>query len=161
MKRCRGMLMECFAWASKTEASREHKIFKSLGALHPTQQYVFSLHAQFPFPQLLIYLTERHTHEIEEQCRKLFCWLSKPGICRQLTIPIPPDIPEYWIGVRKCKNGAVKSTFNKVAVCALSCLTLSIWNAGVERIFSTVTLTKTKSRNRMKLRMLNILYVGL
>ena len=40
---------------------------------------------------------------------------------------------------------------------ALSCLIMPISNAVVERIFSTVTLTKTKLTKRMKLRMLDAL----
>ena len=59
--------------------------------------------------------------------------------------------------MRKYRNATGERAFDRVAMYALSCLTLPISNAVVERMFSTVTLTKTEIKNRMKFQMLDAL----
>ncbi len=67
---------------------------------------------------------------------------------------IPPDAVSFWSGVREYHNLTGSITFGDLATYALACLTTPTSNAVVERVFSYVTGTKTKSRNRMSSPML-------
>ena len=62
---------------------------------------------------------------------------------------IPQDAELFWAGVLKHDN------FKGIARYALSCLTMPVSNATVERVFSLVTAIKTKPRNRMGIQMLD------
>ncbi|XP_044595618.1 uncharacterized protein LOC123272703 isoform X2 [Cotesia glomerata] len=57
---------------------------------------------------------------------------------------------KFWYEVLKFKDSLDNSRFNELASFAICLLTLPHSNADVERLFSTMNLTKTKQRNRMK-----------
>lgn len=68
---------------------------------------------------------------------------------------IPDDTAAFWSGVMKYRNSMKEQPFYDLANYCLSCLSLPVSNAIVERIFSVVTSVKTKTRNRMSLRVLD------
>lgn len=65
------------------------------------------------------------------------------------------DIVTFWAAVGSVKNGAGTLVFKELASFVLSCLTLPLSNAVVERLFSVLAVVKTKLRNRMGLEMLS------
>ena len=70
--------------------------------------------------------------------------------------PMPSEMAQFWSGVRSYKrNGDLM--FTELAEYALSCLSIPISTAVVERVFSQVTFIKNKQRNRLKVPMLDAL----
>lgn len=56
---------------------------------------------------------------------------------------IPTDSVTFWTGVRKSEG------FRELADFAFNCLVVPVSNAVIERLFSLVTATKTKTRNKL------------
>ncbi|KAG7159827.1 putative hAT family C-terminal dimerization region-containing protein 16 [Homarus americanus] len=67
----------------------------------------------------------------------------------------PEMLYSLWSGVLQYKNSTDKRPFEELGTYAMACLTTPTSNAVVERIFSTVTNVKTKSRNRLGSEMLD------
>ncbi|GFO11146.1 Zinc finger mym-type protein 1 [Plakobranchus ocellatus] len=61
---------------------------------------------------------------------------------------MPLESAEFWVGLSK------HSSFKELSTYALTCLTTPVSNAMVERIFSLVTATKTRPRNRVETQLL-------
>lgn len=64
------------------------------------------------------------------------------------------DIVSFWAQVWDLRNGMGEQPFRELAVWVLILLTLPLSNAAVERVFSMLVAVKTKSRNRLSLKML-------
>ena len=67
---------------------------------------------------------------------------------------IPNSSVTFWSGVLRYTNSANVQPFRDLAEYCLSCLSMPVSNAVVERTFSVVSTVKTKTRNRMQLRTL-------
>jgi len=67
------------------------------------------------------------------------------------------DTYSFWPIVAQHKNAGGSLAFNTIARYVLKFLSLPMSNAAVERIFSVMSATKTKVRNRMGTEMLNSL----
>ncbi|CAG5098065.1 Protein of unknown function [Cotesia congregata] len=63
--------------------------------------------------------------------------------------------PMFWSKVIKLTDSEGNYIFKDIASLALTAYSLPVSNASVERVFSRVTLTKTKLRNRMTLLLLS------
>jgi hypothetical protein len=61
----------------------------------------------------------------------------------------------FWGEVRQFKDAPGNNPFCKLFECAMSALILPHSNADVERVFSAMNNIKSKTRNRMKLDLLN------
>lgn len=55
----------------------------------------------------------------------------------------------FWSEVYSYKDACDNNPFQELGKFVISLLTLPISNAAVERIFSSLNVTKTKSRNRI------------
>lgn len=64
---------------------------------------------------------------------------------------------EFWVAVYNYANAGQEFIFRDIANFALDILALPISNAAVERVFSVMNATKTKSRNKLHLNMLEAL----
>lgn len=67
------------------------------------------------------------------------------------------NIVQFWGNVLDLKNAGGERKFEKLALFALSALTLPISNAVVERAFSVMSCIKCRRRNRLQLRMIEAL----
>ncbi len=146
------MLKECVDQV-KIRLPENKNVLKGLSLLHPSKilnQFSRSTFEQLPLQHLL----GSQVSEIEEQFRKI-CFVDWGE--EVFGGNIPQDTVEFWLGVRKFKNAAGTEAFKSLASYALSCLSMPLSNAVVERIFSTVTVTKTKLRNKMQMPMLDAL----
>lgn len=65
------------------------------------------------------------------------------------------DLTKFWIEIYNKKNATGDRPFERLSEFVLSLLILPISNSEVERVFSQMNLIKTKTRNKMQLRMLN------
>lgn len=68
---------------------------------------------------------------------------------------IPDDAVAFWAGISAFTNAVHDRSFYNLALYCLSCLLLPVGNAVVERTFSLATAVKTKSCNRMPLKLLD------
>ena len=140
--RCRDMLMEALYQVSE-RLPPQGNVFKDLSKLTPSavlNQACRSNFSDLPFPHL------KEGSDIEEQYRKI---LHVDWSTEMFKGNIPQDAELFWAGVLKHDN------FKGIARYALSCLTMPVSNATVERVFSLVTAIKTKPRNRMGIQMLD------
>jgi len=89
--------------------------------------------------------------DIENQYRKinLMPWSEV------LEKEIPESAEAFWLAVKRYEGAEGNFTFAKLANYALTCLSVPVSNAVVERCFSTMSAVKTKVRNRMQLPMLD------
>ena len=70
------------------------------------------------------------------------------------------DTVGFWSDVWQFRDAAGINPFKELAMAAVSVLSLPHSNAEIERVFSQMSVVKTKLRNRMSLQTLNsILYV--
>jgi len=65
------------------------------------------------------------------------------------SININLPIEEFWLQVSQIKNGNEEKSFTSLLKVVLFILSLPHSTAAVERIFSTINLNKTKTRNRL------------
>jgi len=70
---------------------------------------------------------------------------------------IPTNILIFWIDVYKYTNACGRFIFQELAEVILKMLTIPTSNAVVERTFSSLTLIKTRIRNKLKTPMLESL----
>jgi len=153
-EKCAEMLRECIQQVD-TRLPANAKVFKGLSFLHPKKLLSHLGRASFselPLPHLF----KDKKAEIENQYRSILFvdWKESEHFKES---GIPNDTAQFWFEVRKYQNAAGVSAFSELADYALACLCIPISNAMVERIFSTVTLTKTEVRNRLELKMLRSL----
>lgn len=67
---------------------------------------------------------------------------------------------DFWSEIWKYRDAADINPFQELAMAAVSVLSLPHSNAEVERVFSQMSVVKSKLRNRMSLQSLNsILYI--
>ncbi|KAH0555273.1 hypothetical protein KQX54_016681 [Cotesia glomerata] len=64
------------------------------------------------------------------------------------------EITKFWIAVWNLRDASGNQSFKELASFAIRALSLPISNADVERVFSVISIVKTKLRNRMLLPML-------
>lgn len=115
---------------------------------------VLSQTDRVPFKDLpLPYLRSEKEDVIEQQYRKILhlSWSDESVFNGK----IPTDTLSFWSGILQYKNSTGKRSFEELGNYAMACLTTPTSNAVVERIFSTVTSVKTKSRNRLGSEMLD------
>ena len=117
-------------------------VFENLRLLSPTHVLSQSkpLFGDLPFPHLKSEVAEqeyRRVHLIEWDCETIFF----KGV--------PKDSISFWEGVGTVNN------FKNVASYALNCLIVPSSNAVIERVFSLVTATKTKTRNKLSVNTLD------
>ncbi len=151
-EKCRSMLEECLEQVEK-RLPENIKIFQGLSCLSPSK--VLSQVEKVPFSQLpMPHLQQPVVGLIEQQYRTIsfINWSEEV-----FGGTIPKDTVDFWLGVKSYTNTMGEKVYNDLAEYALTCLTLPVSNSTVERIFSTVTVTKTKLRNRMQVRMLDAL----
>jgi hypothetical protein len=125
------------------------EIFRGLSGLHPDK--VLSQRQRTPFPQLP--LQHLLNPGIENQYRKILLhnWQEE----EVFSGTIPEDTVKFWAGILKYQDSSKQKPYQELATYALSCLTVPVSNAVVERIFSHVTIVKTKIRNRLSIKMLD------
>lgn len=141
--RCKAMLEEAIQQMEKRMPPAED-IFSRLSLLSPNtvlNQVEKGELTNLPFQHLI-------NENVEGQYRKIgfVNWRNEPV----LKNGIPSDAESFWFGV--LQNS---SSFNDLALYALTCLTTPVSNAYVERLFSLVTAVKTKPRNRMQVSLLD------
>jgi hypothetical protein len=140
--RCADMLLELLEQVDK-RMPQNRQVFDSLGYLTP--EIVLSHTKREPFNKLPMkhVMGDDNRENVEIQYRRI--------VCEDWTIDFSGDIPSdselFWSMVYKLPDGHYKD----LAKYALTCLATPLSNAIVERIFSLVTSTKTKTRNRMSL----------
>ena len=69
----------------------------------------------------------------------------------------PPGHSGILVRSEEVQNATGREAFASLARYALACLSMPPSNAAVDRIFSTVTVTKTKLKNKMEMPMLHAL----
>lgn len=95
-------------------------------------------------------------HEIESEWRQLRGMSVKELFPNHITDSCPwSSTPQFWSKVGEIKNAVGKPIFEKLSNFALIANSVPISNAFVERIFSIMSIIKTKIRNRMGFQMLN------
>jgi len=67
------------------------------------------------------------------------------------------DTIKFWSCVWNIKDGANHRIFQDLAKFVLSALSLPLSNAVVERLFSVLSIVKTKLRNKLEIEMLEAL----
>lgn len=138
--RCHSMLEEAFLQVEK-RLPPSIKVFEGLKALNPQQVLNQVKRASFKdLPSK--FLMDDNLSAIEEQYRRIYLvdWTVEPAF---KNAAIPTDAELFWKGVKQTQG------FKELADYALTCLVTPTSNASIERIFSLVTSTKTKFRNRM------------
>ena len=140
-ERCLKMLeVACEEVEMRLPSSKD--IFKGLSLLSPSivlNQMSRPNFSELPFPHLVDAGTET---EAESQYRRI-PFVDWSDIDAFKNTGIPSNSIEFWIGVMKTDG------FQYLAAYALKCLIIPSSNAIIERIFSLVTSTKTKPRNKM------------
>ncbi|XP_064082008.1 uncharacterized protein LOC135198395 [Macrobrachium nipponense] len=128
-------------------------IFKGLCRIHPSKVLSQTDRSKFidlPFQHLL---NQGDISKIEQQYRNILLvnW------CEECVFngTIPSDAVLFWVGVKSYQNSIGDHPFHELASYCLTCLITPVSNAMVERIFSHVSLVKTKVRNRMGVNMLD------
>lgn len=144
-ERCLVVLNEAVEQVQQRLPENLH-VFKGLSALMPNT-VLSKAKVKFSDLPLKHLLEGENGSKIEQEYREISFVAWKDEVFDGI---IPDDAAVFWIQVREFKNSFGESAFGQLAEYALSCLCLPISNAIVERIFSTVTLMKTKGRNRMK-----------
>lgn len=127
-------------------------IYKGLSAFAPRN--VLSQTDRVPYKELpLPYLRREKEDVIEQQYRKILHlpWSEESVFNGN----IPTDTLAFWSGILQYKDSSGRRSFEELANYAMACLTTPTSNAVVERIFSTLTSVKTKSRNRLSTEMLD------
>lgn len=150
-ERCSNLLQEALDQVEK-RLPVATEIFKGLSAFSPRK--VLSQVERVPFAHLpLPHLRIGNEDLLEEQYRKVLhlTWREESVFSGE----IPCDSVSFWCGVLQYKSSSGKRIFKELAEYVLACLTTPVSNAVVERIFSTVTNVKTKSRNRLQIDMLD------
>ncbi|KAK4313003.1 hypothetical protein Pmani_015614 [Petrolisthes manimaculis] len=150
-ERCSNLLQEALDQVQKRLPVATN-IFKGLSAFSPRK--VLNQVERVPFADLpLPHLRIGNEDLLEEQYRKILhlTWTEESVFNGK----IPCDSVSFWCGVLQYKSSSEKRIFKELSEYALACLTTPVSNAVVERIFSTVTNVKTKSRNRLQTDMLN------
>ncbi|KAK3928231.1 Phenylalanine--tRNA ligase alpha subunit, partial [Frankliniella fusca] len=104
-------------------------------------------------PKDLIRLSEE-AEEMASQWEKLGS-MTLQDFCPEEDNLEEVDIVKFWAAAGAKKSGGGDLVFNELAGFILSCLTLPLSNAVVERLFSVLAVVKTKLRNRMGLEMIN------
>lgn len=150
-ERCSNLLQEALTQVEKRLPVAKD-IFRELSAFTPRK--VLSQVERVPFTNLpLPHLRSCNEDIIEEQYRKILhvTWAEESIFYGE----IPSDSVSFWSRVQQYKTSSGKYVFRELSDYALACLTTPVSNAVVERIFSTVTNVKTKSRNRLHTDMLD------
>ena len=151
--RCHSMLLDGASQLRKRLPASQD-LFKRLAYLHPSR-----ILNQVDRPSLLELPMQHLMHvnmaEIDSQYRSILQinWQEVSS----LKEGIPKEAVPFWSGVAEYKNMLGEHPFGALANYALSCLTTPISNALVERIFSLVTSVKTKPRNRMSTKLLEVI----
>jgi len=138
-ERCHMMLGEAVRQVEERLPSSEN-VFAGLSLLSPVKVLNQLDRARFEDLPFLHLLGEK-VSTIEEQYRKivLIDWSSEPVFKGS---SVPKETLPFWEGIRKTQ-------MKELAEYALTCLLTPASNAGIERIFSLVTSTKTKPRNKL------------
>nr|XP_047144818.1 SCAN domain-containing protein 3-like [Hydra vulgaris] len=145
-ERCLCVLDEAYTQVtSRLPSSME--TFKNLSTMNP--DIILSKESRPDISELpFLHLLKDDLGLIEEQYRKILFvdWKEEEPF---KTGGFPTDTEQFWLGVLQ------HNTFKNLANYALTCLITPVSNAVVERIFSLVSATKTKARNRISLNMLD------
>nr|XP_047127552.1 SCAN domain-containing protein 3-like [Hydra vulgaris] len=148
-ERCLCVLDEAYTQVtSRLPSSME--TFKNLSTLNP--DIILSKESRPDISELpFLHLLKDDLGLIEEQYRKILFvdWKEEEPF---KTGGFPTDTEQFWLGVLQ------HNTFKNLANYALTCLITPVSNAVVERIFSLVSATKTKARNRISLNISDIVY---
>lgn len=150
-ERCSNLLLEALTQVEKRLPVAKD-IFRELSAFTPKK--VLSQVERVSFTNLpLPHLRSCNEDIIEEQYRKILhvAWTEESIFDGE----IPLDSVSFWSRVQQYKTSSGKYVFKELSNYVLACLTTPVSNAVVERIFSTVTNVKTKSRNRLHTDMLD------
>ena len=146
-QRCLDMLNECITQVEQHLPDQKN-VFVGLTALCP--DVILSQTRRVDFQQLpFMHLMEANFDTIENEYRQLIHVNWKEEFPEN---QIPNDTETFWTLMHKKASSSGK--FLAISVYALSCLTIPLSNAIVERLFSTVTFVKNKQRNRIKVKTL-------
>lgn len=151
-ERCHEFLLEVLQQV-QTRLPQNKAIFQGLHGLHPTK--VLSQAERLNFSLLpLRHLLENNVDIIEAQYQKILLHIWKEEEVFKDEFPID-DTVKFWSGISRHKNALGEHPYKELASYVLSCLTMPVSNAVVERIFSHVTNVKTKLRNSLSIEMLD------
>ena len=144
--RCKSFLDEAFRQL-QNRLPPSLTIFKGLSSFAPSR--VLSQTGRVPYKDLPFpHLRTKNGDELERQYRNLLhvSWTEESIFGGK----IPDDTMEFWTGVLQYEGLGKITPFKELSVYVMACLTTPVSNAVVERIFSQVTIVKSKLRNRMK-----------
>jgi hypothetical protein len=130
------------------------KIFKGLRNIHPR---VLLSDKKAPFSNLPLQHIIKNKDQLENQYRNisLHKWKDEDVFKTTFNGTIPQDFAQFWIAIGQYENALGENPYAELSEYALSCLSLPVSNAPVERMFSQVTCVKTKYRNRLSLKTLD------
>ena len=150
--RCQKFILELVSQMEKRLPENKN-VFQGLSNLAPSK--VLSQINKVPFSALpLPHLIQKNAQEIEDQYRKInhIDWAETELFKDDV---IPKDSVKFWSMVRCYKDLENKHSFRELADYCLTCLSLPISNAYVEKVFSRVSFVKSKQRNSMSTKMLD------
>ena len=138
----------------KTRIPASQGIFSGLKQMNPN--VVLNQVSRLPFKDLpMAFLMGDKISQIEDQYRKILHVVWNEEDCFQ--DGIPKESVQFWIKVSQYTDMSGDHPYSDLARYALSCLSLPVSNACVERVFSQMAAIKAKSRNRMSFPMLEAL----
>ena len=124
-------------------------IINGLSLLKPGR--VLSHINRAPFEKLPFQHLLQEIDDVEDQYRKILLQPWSEEIV--FTNGVPDDAVEFWAAVQSFQDSVGLFPYKLLATYALACLTTPVSNAFVERIFSHINATKTESRNRLGIKM--------
>ena len=137
--RCKSVLVEALDQVNQ-RLPPVANVFAELSNLNPSSVISQTNRPEFknlPFPHLY----EDKINQVDEQYRRLIC-MDVNAECFEGK-GIPGDTELFWSALIKHES------LKDLAEYALTCLTMPVSNASVERMFSILTAVKTKPRNRL------------
>ncbi|RUS91788.1 hypothetical protein EGW08_000496 [Elysia chlorotica] len=139
-QRCYEMLEEAIVQVKK-RLPYSMDMFRNLSLLHPKKVLTQMDRPAFKDLPFQHFLNDQKSAAEEQYRRLIFVdWAKEKPFAET---GLPNDSVAFWEGVRQ-HNG-----FQTIADYALTCLLVPTSNAVIERIFSIVTATKTKPRNKL------------
>ena len=151
--RCQSMLVELVPQV-QMRLPDQKDIFSGLQALAPSK--VLSQLERVPFNNLpFLHIMGQAAATCKEQYRKILFHPWAEEISILLDGIMTQDIEQFWVQVKKFKDAVGNFVYRELAQYALTCLTTPVSNVVVERMFSHVSNIKNKTRNRLKVDMLD------
>ena len=155
--RCQSLLIELVHQVEMHLPDQKNR-FGGLQALAPSK--VLSQLEKVPFNNFsFLHILGQPAATCKEQyCKTLFHpWAEEISIFPDGIIA--QDIVQFWVQIRKFKDAVGNYVYRELAQHAWTCLITPVSNAVVEKMFSHVSNIKNKTRNRLKMDMLDTITV--